>query len=409
MRNFILLYILFIPAISLAQSAVMLPNGIDLPKVAALATCTTPEKGRMVFNTTDNKAYYCNGLNWQEMTGGGFSLPYSATQSYASSLLRIVNEGNGRAISGESMGTSLAVGVQAITGNTNPTFPTYALYAQNYSTNEKGAGAYARHDGTGIGVWGASVGGIGVKGLAFSVGSGGTGAGVGVWAESTSGTALYAKSTSGTGAFGTSTSATGVSGMSTSGYGVKGTSESSEGVRGESDESYGVAGLSSSGRGVFGHSQEDVGVLGQSNGSHGVYGHANNTSGYGIFGTGTNGRAGYFAGNLIVSNELLVSTNKGLIQNTSSTQLKYDDGKVVFGDTLDAFSTSISDLILIGTYPSNPVVYIANIENTTGPYYRVIVSVVGVTTNSFRLRFYNASNAQIIFSGTWNFVIIGPK
>ncbi|RYU94455.1 hypothetical protein [Emticicia agri] len=399
MKKFILLYITALPLISLAQSGVMLPNSIDLPKVTSLATCTNPEKGRMVFNTTDNKAYYCNGTTWQEMTGGGFSIPYSATQNSNSSLLRIVNEGNGRAISGESMGTSLAIGVQAITGNTNPDFPTYALFAQNYSTNEKGAGVYARHDGTGIGVWGASVGGAGVKGEAFPVGLGGTGNGVGVWAESTSGSALYAKSTSGTGA----------NAISTSGYGVRGRSESNVGVRGESLENYGVHGLSTSGYGVLGSSQQQVGVLGQSNGSHGVYGNANNTTGYGVFGIGTNGRAGYFAGNVIVSNELLVSTNKGLLQNTSSTQLKYDDGKVVFGDTLDAFSTSISPVIYLSTYPSNPVVYIANVENTTGAYYKVIVSVVGVTTNSFRLRFYNASNATIEFTGTWNFVVIGPK
>lgn len=400
MRNSILLYILFIPAISLAQSAVMLPNSIDLPKVTTLATCTTPEKGKMVFNTTDNKAWYCNGLNWQEMTGGGFTLPYSATQNYNSSLLRIVNEGNGRAISGESMGTSLAIGVQAITGNTNPDFATYGLFAQNYSTNDKGAGVYARHDGTGIGVWGASVGGIGVKGLAFSVGSGGTGNGVGVWAESTSNTALYAKSIDGKG----------VLGISTSDYGVNGKSDSNVGVRGESVDNYGVSGLSTGSTGVYGYSQEQVGVLGQSNGSHGVYGQANNTIGYGIFGTGTNGRAGYFSGNVIVSNDLLVNTNRGVIQNANSTQLKYATIKVPYSATIGAFSTLVTNSIAFsGTYPSKPTVYIADIESTDGAFYKVVVSVVSVDTDSFRLRFYNASDAQITFSGTWNIVIIGPK
>lgn len=399
MKNFIFTFIIILPFLSLAQSAVILPSSIDLPKVSSLAICTTTEKGRMVFNTIDNKAYYCNGTIWQEMTGGGFSLPYSATQNYASSLFRIVNEGNGRALYGESMGTSLAIGVQAVTSNTNPAFDTYSLFAQNYSTNAKGAAVYGRHDGTGLGVWGASVGGIGVKGLAFSVGSGGTGAGVGVWAESTSGTALYAKSTSGYA----------VLGISTSDLAIKGTSESNEGVRGESDESNGVAGSSIASSGVYGASYEADGVFGQSSGRHGVRGHANNTTGYGIYGSGTNGRAGYFLGNVIISNELLVGSNRGLMQNTSNIQLQYDDGKIDFNTTLNAFSTEISDLVMFNNFSTKPIVYIADVENQSGSYYKVIVTVVAVTTNSFRLRFYNASDQQITFGGTWNFAIIGAK
>src|SRR6218665_2892237 len=92
MKRYIHLLILFIPVLSLAQSGVLLPNSIDLPKVTALATCTTTEKGKMVYRTTDNKAYYCNGTGWQEMTGGGFNLPYSGTGANTDvPLFRIIN------------------------------------------------------------------------------------------------------------------------------------------------------------------------------------------------------------------------------------------------------------------------------------------------------------------------------
>jgi hypothetical protein len=306
MRNFIILYILFIPAISLAQSAVLLPNGIDLPKVTTLTTCTTPEKGRMVFNTTNNKAYYCNGTNWQEMTGGGFSLPYSGTANSNSELLKIVNGG----------------------------------------------------DGTGI------------------------------WAESNEGFGLYAKSINSIAVIASSKEA----------YGVKGNSESFSGVRGESLESYGVSGYSSGNSGVSGI------------GANGVSGHANSTNGYGIYGSGVNGRAGYFLGTVTIYSDLRVDEDKGIIQNTNSTQLKYYTRKITFTNrTLSASDTFISDDLSITTFSAKPVVYIGDIENQSDDYYKVTISIVSVDENSIRVRFYNPSNTSITFSGTWNIIAIGPK
>ena len=306
-RNFILLYIIFIPTISLAQSAVMLPNSIDLPKVTTLATCTTPEKGRMVFNTTDNKAYYCNGLNWQEMTGGGFTLPYSGTGNSNAEIFKILN----------------------------------------------------------------------------------TGTGIGIWAECTAGYALYAKSDN----------YIAIKGRSEDLYGVDGSSTASFGVKGSSLESDGVFGTSGNGNGIYG------------NGATGVSGHGNSTAGYGIYGSGVNGRAGYFDGDLKVSDDLIVGENKGIIRNTNSTQLKYYTRKVIFTDrTLNAFGTFITDELSIADYFSaKPVIYIGDVENQSDDYYKVTISIVSVDENSFRVRFYNTSNAEITFSGTWNFIAIGPK
>jgi len=358
----------------------MLPNSIDLPKVTSLATCTTTEKGKMVFRTTDNKAYYCNGLNWQEMTGGGFTLPYSGTGNSSSNLFKIVNEGNGRAIYAETQGNALAIGIQAVASYTQPDVDNFAVFAHNKSTNAKGAGLFGRHDGTGIGVYGATANaGIGVKGLAFPTEMGGTGTGIGVWAESTAGYGLYAKS------------------------------KSWPAVKAESETSYGLHGLSKDDAGVRGQSVDGIGVYGSSYTRYAVYGYSYGTEGYGIYGSGLHGNAGYFDGNVKIKRDLMVGEDKGIIQSDNSTQLKYHTSKVSFEYTLEAFSTAISGEISIATFSSKPAVYIADVEDQTGSYYKVIVTVVAVTNNSVRLRFYNASDAQITFTGTWNLVAIGPK
>jgi hypothetical protein len=380
MKNFILFLIIFVPAKCLAQSSTILPNGIDLPKVTALATCTTPEKGRMVFNTTDNKAYYCNGLNWQEMTGGGFSLPYSATGDSNSNLFKIVNEGNGRAVYAETQGNALSIGIQAVASHSTPTIDNFGMFAQNKSTNNLGAGIFGRHDGSGIGVWGVTANaGIGVKGIAFPIEMGGTGTGIGVWAESTAGYGLYAKS------------------------------KSWPAVKAESETSFGLHGLSKDDAGVRGQSVDGIGVYGTSYTRYAVYGYSYGTEGYGIYGSGLYGNAGYFDGNVKVKRDLMVSEDKGIIQNSSSTQLKYYTGKASFEYTLGAFSTAISGEIFIAAFSAKPAVYIADVEDQSGSYYKVIVTVVAVTDNSVKLRFYNASDAPITFSGTWNFVAIGSK
>lgn len=380
MKNFIILCIIFVPLLSSAQSTMMLPSRIELPKVATLVTCTSNEMGRMVYRTSDNKAYYCNGTDWQEMTGGGFTLPYSGTGDTNSNLFRIINEGNGRAIYAETQGNALSIGIQAVASHTAPDIDNFAVFAQNKSTNALGAGVFGRHEGTGIGVYGVTPNaGIGVKGLAFPAEMGGTGTGIGVWAESTAGYGLYAKS------------------------------KSWSAVKAESETSFGLHGLSKDDAGVRGQSVDGIGVYGTSYTKYAVYGYSYGTEGYGIYGSGLYGNAGYFDGNVKVKRDVFVGEDKGIIQNTNGTQLKYYTGTVGFEYTLAAFSTFISDEIPIATFSSKPVVYIADVTNQSGSYYKVIVTVVAVTNNSARLRFYNASDAQITFSGTWNLVAIGPK
>jgi hypothetical protein len=120
MKKLILLLSFATPLWSLAQSATILPNSLGVPKVASLPTCNTAAKGNQVLNTTDNKMYYCNGTNWQEMTGGGFTLPYSQTVSSPSPLLYLENSGSGRTIYAKSTG---ATAIRAESGGG------YGLYA----------------------------------------------------------------------------------------------------------------------------------------------------------------------------------------------------------------------------------------------------------------------------------------
>ncbi|RYU94454.1 hypothetical protein [Emticicia agri] len=286
MKKFVLLLIIFIPLISLAQSGIILPNSIDLPKVTALATCGITEKGKMVYRITDNKAYYCNGTAWQEMTGGGFNLPYSGT------------------------GTNTDVPLFRIINNT----------------------------------------------------------GTAIWAEGDNGYGIYAQSNN-----------TGLRGVSIDRYAVHGTST------------------------------YDIAILGVSSLSHGVFGTSNGVNGYGIYGTGINGRAGYFDGNLKVANDLIVNEDKGIIQNSSSTQLKHYSRKVTFNHTIAPFSTLISDDIPIATFSAKPVVYIGDIENQLNDYYKIILSIVSVDENSIRIRLYNSSNTESTFTATWNIIAVGPK
>jgi hypothetical protein len=139
MKKLVLLLSFIAPLLGLAQSATILPNAVGVPKVAALATCNSTEKGKQVLNTTDNKMYYCNGTNWQEMTGGGFTIPYSDTANTISNLLYLENTGNGRAIFGKSISAS-AVRAESETG-----YGVFALsdsYFALYATSNSGVGVY---------------------------------------------------------------------------------------------------------------------------------------------------------------------------------------------------------------------------------------------------------------------------
>jgi hypothetical protein len=70
MKNIILLLVIFsISLKTIAQSSTIASNYIVIPGVATMPACGSTGKGRTVFNTTDNRMYYCDGFNWQSMAG----------------------------------------------------------------------------------------------------------------------------------------------------------------------------------------------------------------------------------------------------------------------------------------------------------------------------------------------------
>ncbi len=79
---FTISFLFFISAVS-AQSVTISPNSLDLPRVSVLPTCSSSAKGKMLYNTTDNKMYYCNGANWinTEVAGTESEAAFSAFNS----------------------------------------------------------------------------------------------------------------------------------------------------------------------------------------------------------------------------------------------------------------------------------------------------------------------------------------
>lgn len=147
MKKLILLLSFVTPLWSVAQSATILPNSLSVPKVSALATCNTAAKGTQVLNTTDNKMYYCNGTNWQEMTGGGFTLPYSGTAGSSNAILYIENSAGGRAIHAKSISSA------AVRAETQSSYGVYATSSSGYAvygSSSSSAGIYG-YSGSGSG------------------------------------------------------------------------------------------------------------------------------------------------------------------------------------------------------------------------------------------------------------------
>ena len=131
----------------------------------------------------------CDGTKWTPAAsgGGGFALPFAASQSFAGGLLKIANTGTGATASAivaesASTGFTAAALVGRIT-STSPGANSAGVRGINEGTSGLGIGVWGSHEGSGYGVYGVAPGGRGIYG------------------DSNTGTGVYGSSTTGNGGF----------------------------------------------------------------------------------------------------------------------------------------------------------------------------------------------------------------
>lgn len=64
MKNLLIITLLFVSYASFAQSITIDPSYLQVPKFANNPSCNTSAKGRLIYNTSSNNLYYCNGTDW---------------------------------------------------------------------------------------------------------------------------------------------------------------------------------------------------------------------------------------------------------------------------------------------------------------------------------------------------------
>jgi hypothetical protein len=70
-KLFILLIAYLSSFITYSQSISLDPNSLQLPRLATNPACTVNDKGKMIFNTTQNKVLFCDGTAWIDPSTGG--------------------------------------------------------------------------------------------------------------------------------------------------------------------------------------------------------------------------------------------------------------------------------------------------------------------------------------------------
>lgn len=269
------------PHASAALDVSSTTRGLLAPRIttAQRNAIASPAKGLLVYDTDLNSLYHYNGSAWAAVGGGGgFSLPFSASENSGSNLFQVSNAGSGDAIRGV---TTHELG-RAVVGIANSAFG-YGIYGY---TNSADAVAVFGDAGNGTAVKGYSVGGLGVdarstnnSAMKASILLGANanptilathaGGGIGVDASSNTGTAVRGTSNASTGALG---GVVGINNNATAGNGVVGIAHAASSV--------GVSGTSNNGTGVSGYSSVKTGVSGGSLSGTALFG--NSTSGYGL-------------------------------------------------------------------------------------------------------------------------------
>ncbi len=134
-----------------------------------------------------------DGVNWAPgpIGGGGFTLPYVATENNAGTLFSLTNDGDGASLEGvNNTTTSSITAIRGMVTSTSPGGFSSAVRGINNGTGGLGIGVWGSQAGSGWGVYGVTPNGLGVYGNS-------SGAGIGVYANSNTGTGLTATSNNG--------------------------------------------------------------------------------------------------------------------------------------------------------------------------------------------------------------------
>ncbi|KAB7727892.1 hypothetical protein F5984_19170 [Rudanella paleaurantiibacter] len=113
-------------------------------------------------------------------------------------------------------------------------------------------------------------------------------------------------------------------------------------------------------------------------------------------------------GNARISENLQVNGNFGIVRSNSSTQLKMSlpSGNLILTLQPNVFFDVTFNMT---TFTGTPRVSIAQVVSTGNTWHQIILTVhdVNTTTNTFKVRFYNAGNSTAVFDGTLNLMVVG--
>ncbi|RFS13560.1 hypothetical protein [Emticicia sp. C21] len=366
------IFLFLIACKTFAQSTTLLPNATKIGNVASLGTCNSAARGTQVFNTTDGKMYFCNGAGWVDMTGGGggsgFTLPYSGSGATSGNLFTLTNTGSGRGI---SVTTGLG---RAIFGESDGNAGIYGV-----SNTGVGVFGYANSNFSGFFNNKAKVGfNLAVGQLTYEE----TIARLHIKADGNGGWGQHIRMENGT----------------DTGYGeILHDTDGMKFRNFQASESF-----------IFRNSLNNTIASLSSNGTFYLEGPAVISSGATIAGTVNVNNNLYVEGVASISGKL-TADGQGIVQNpTASTYIIRHETEGYSFSNLAAGASIISTL----GYPDFsgvPAVSVAQVENGTGGWDKVLVTPYNVTAASCSVRLTNVSNSAIDVSGTWHFTVIGPK
>lgn len=113
--------------------------------------------------------------------------------------------------------------------------------------------------------------------------------------------------------------------------------------------------------------------------------------------------------NLTVDNNVTVDGGKGIIRNSTASQLRYQTFQAPFAMNLPAHG-SLTANIVWNAFNSTPVAFVGNIVTSggaSGELYRCILQLYNVTPTGCDCKIINTDNVAVNYNCTWNIVLIG--